>query len=208
MPDFSNPIVLSRAFGLANTLYIAALAITVLLSLIIWVLASKMNGLNDTKIRQLQHDTAIANQKAADATERSLALEVQLEQERVARLQIEERLAPRRIDETDFAKLVSAIRPLANQTVIFLVFSSPEVVQFGQQVEDAFTQAGVRVTHVNIMAGSPAPGMMIEVSADRSKQADLIERAFTTAKVITKGMPRGTIQQPGLLQITIGPKPS
>ena len=81
----------------------------------------------ELEISRLKKDAEGFSLDIARANERSSEANRIAEQERLARLKIEERLAPRRINADQRARLVTGLKPLSGKTVsLFIMIGDPE----------------------------------------------------------------------------------
>jgi outer membrane murein-binding lipoprotein Lpp len=91
-------------------------------------------------------EAARANERAANAEKEAARLNKIAEEERLARIKIEERLRPRRLSQEQREALRSALSPLMGTNVrIVTLFSDTEGKQYAQDFADVFSRAGWKV---------------------------------------------------------------
>jgi|SRR5581483_25631 len=114
---------------------------------------------------ELQSEIARAQEAAAVANQRA-------EQERLARLRIEERLAARRISPEQLRDLVQALKPYANSTVVVDRLGDFEARQFADELIKAFSAArwSVKVQNFGIVS-PPVYGLQCVVADSRAGRA-------------------------------------
>lgn len=92
---------------------------------------------------QASERAAVADQRAAEANEHSTALELTLEKERIERLRLEARLAPRHLTAAQRTALVAAIQPYRGQVVeVVAMLGDGESEDFAREFVPLFRQAG------------------------------------------------------------------
>jgi hypothetical protein len=93
----------------------------------------------------IRSDTAKAIERAAHAEQQAAESNKIAEQERLARVKIEERLAPRRIGPKEHAALVSALKPYRGAVVEVTKLGDLEAGQFADDIVSVLTEAGWNV---------------------------------------------------------------
>jgi hypothetical protein len=156
--------------------------------------------------RSLQLETAKANESAAEANKKA-------EEERVARLKIEERLAPRRISAAQKAILMRDLRPLwGKKVMLFFISGDPETATFAELLSGTLTAAGLLVeTQPGMILGSVKAGISFTVGKNRFGDANILANALVEAGLAEKPIPGEKIPEKDQthldeLQITVGPK--
>jgi hypothetical protein len=92
-----------------------------------------------TQAEEARKAAAKANEQAAEANEKA-------EEERVARLKIEERLAPRRISPEEHQRLVAALSPYRGSSVQMTKLGDLEAGRFADDISLVFHESGWNVT--------------------------------------------------------------
>lgn len=129
-------------------------------------------------------DIAKANERAAEASQKA-------EEERLARLRIEETLAPRRISAEQTAALVADLKPLTGKKV-FLSFitGDPETAAFTELLRTTLAKAGLVVeARAILIFGSVQPGITMTIGKDRLADANFLANALIHAGLVEKPVP-------------------
>lgn len=129
-------------------------------------------------------DIAKANARAAEANQKA-------EEEKLARLKIEETLAPRRISAEQTATLVADLRPLTGKKVIlFFISGDPETAAFTELLRGALTKAGLAVeTRPGMILGNVQPGITMSIGKNRLADANFLANALIQAGLAEKPVP-------------------
>jgi hypothetical protein len=151
------------------------------------------------EIARLNKEAGQARESAGDAMERAAKLEKEAEQERLARVRIEERLAPRRITAAQHRVIAGLLQKFKGETIMLLPSSTDgEVADFVQDIELAFKDSGFTVGGARLAFGTPSThGLEMAVGKSKLPVANEIAKAFLTA---------GVVQQP--IRITSDDNPS
>lgn len=114
-------------------------------------------------------------------------LNIEAEKERIERLKIEERVAPRTIAPSRRAKLIAALSPGQGSVVrIIARNSTPESSQFAEQLRTVFVAAGWQapaVFHQTIGGIRVDAGVAVSVHDSAEPLGILAQRAFTEAGI-------------------------
>lgn len=113
----------------------------------------------------------------------NLRLQSEVERERLARLRIEERLAPRNLTDAQMRAVSTKLVPFAGQKLNAVV-SPPEeeAVNISNQVLTALHQAGwIVVAILGTDTARATSGIFIEISPDADQQAVAAARALASA---------------------------
>lgn len=125
-----------------------------------------------------EHHSAEANAKAegfrldiARANERAASANETAERERLARLQLEARLADRVILAVQEQSLKTAFARLKGQTVdVSVLGDTPEISQFSGTIMSRMRQAGVLLNATHPLGGTIARGVLVGVKPDASPE--------------------------------------
>jgi hypothetical protein len=154
----------------------------------------------------LKLETAKANQSAAEANKKA-------EEERLARLKIEERLAPRRISAAQTAILMRDLRPLwGRKVILFFISGDPETATFVDLLTGTLKTAGLTVeTRPGMILGAVKAGISFTIGKNRFGDANILANALIEAGLVEKPVPAEKIPEEDQsrldeLQITVGPK--
>lgn len=157
---------------------------------------------------KLEADAASSRLEQEKFRKENLELQKTIEQERVARLEIEERIAPRRISSEQARLLESMVKPLAGQAIEIESASGFEVERFATELVAAFRRAGCVVVGAlgTVTVGSSyPPGVTMRVGQDSIAKAELVAAALIASKIAPK--PIAAVHSPKGLTITVGEKP-
>jgi hypothetical protein len=104
-----------------------------------------LQTISDGEVANLNREAAEANERAAEANRLA-------EQERLARVELEARLAPRTLSVRQQARIHSELTKLAGRYVtITFINDSFEAAAFASQIRDVFNQAGWVITQFSAM---------------------------------------------------------
>jgi hypothetical protein len=137
-------------------------------------LSAAQDLLTDAKDRQLRLDLsdkdvkiADAQKAAGEANERAAAATETAERERLARLQLEARLADRVLPEAQQRLMTDAMRPLGRfSTQVFWYSDTTEVTRLSNSIIAALAAAGWEVAGAHAQGGVTVQGIVIAVRRD------------------------------------------
>jgi hypothetical protein len=164
----------------------------------------RRDAAQQAEIARLNKEAGDARKAAGDAMERAASLEQQAEQERLARVKIEERLALRRIGAKEHDALVSALRPYAGASVGVFKLRDIEAEPFAMDIIRVLTDSGWQLD-VRGLGGTLPPiiGLQITVN-DALPAGKALAAAF-------KSLPSAHIESksdlPMAAYISVGLKP-
>lgn len=160
-------------------------------------------------------ETARARESAAQADARAAEANAKAETERVARLELEARLAPRSLTIGQQQALIDAIRPFAPQAFEFVSFQDDlEVVGLVQTLVRTLVTAGwVGRPATGFLMAAPVVAVSIEYSPDKAIQFAPAASALALA-LSRLGIAASSVSNPELgadwgdrLRIKVGKKP-
>jgi hypothetical protein len=218
-----------------NTWLRAAVAVTTLLSAGIagglWRVGARINELQGHENQKTQERIATANNNAQQAIlgqksleektaeaelqqerlkKENLQLQINLEKERLARLKIEERLAPRNISPEQATRLAIDLEALHGKKVTVAFISGvPETAAFAGLLASKLRAAGLLVDPPTpmLLLGNVNPGITVVIGAHRLGDADTLAHALVDAGLASAPVPATKDDNNAeTLQITIGPK--
>lgn len=171
------------------------------------ILSKRQEG----RIASVQKEAAEANkqagqafQRASEADERARALEVRAEELRRQNLELEMRLAHRRIGKADHDKFVQALRPYRGSVVNLTKLGDAEAADFADDIIGVLRDSGWNVQLSIIGTVSPPP-YNLQCSVNESSDAG---KALAS---VLKSLPAATVgNNPGLpvtAVIMVGLKP-
>lgn len=116
----------------------------------------------------------------------NLQLQKQVEDERMARVQIEQRLAPRNVSGAAQQQMITKLRPILPQTVDFVLYpGNPESDNLAKQIAWVFQQVNWQFHFAQPMGGS-VQGVKIEYDGKDSsviKAVEAIKEALTISGI-------------------------
>lgn len=125
--------------------------------------------------RQLEHDNLTLQGSIAALEKESAIANEKAEQERLARVKIEEKLAPRSLSEEQQQKLIAKWKPFAGQKVeVFVAYEEEELLNTGRLIEGMLRSAGWSVKSeqaLGITIGPERKGIVLYVSKKVSSPA-------------------------------------
>lgn len=137
-------------------------------------------------LKEKDRQIATANEKASDANERARTLEVIAERLKKQNLELEQRLAHRRISPGQHDKFVAALRPYAGSIVALTKLGDLEAGTFADDILSVLADAGWRVnlTTIGIM-GPPRYGLecLINDQSQAGKSLITVMRELPTASI-------------------------
>jgi hypothetical protein len=146
----------ARGLAISNSVYISAVVVAAVATLFVSFFGSRLARQKDDelatfqnesnlKISSAQAEAAKANERAGLANERAARLEVdaeklrlEAEKERLARVKIEEKIAPRRLTAEQIRSIANRLREFSGQRLnTFVVGGDSEIVDIGDNILSA-----------------------------------------------------------------------
>ena len=160
--------------------------------------------LEDVKLRaEISQSAAVATEANARAEEANKIAE----QEKLARLKIEQRLAPRRITGEQKKKLLELIHVTGKPRIEIGSTGSPEADDFAEDIAKALTDCGldVRLLKSTLIFPLPRP-LRIAFGINRKQIAEEINAAMLKANIINKPIEFYRSGRANAIRFFIGPK--
>jgi len=156
----------------------------------------------------IRSDTARALERAAHAEQKAAESNRIAEEERLARIKIEEKLAPRQITSEQQAKLSLKLKPLIGKKVDITILSgNPETDKFGHSLVSALRAAGLLVDFgPAVIAGSVPAGLSLSFGSNRSRDAQILADALIEAGLASKPIFVEKSSSADVLGITVAPR--
>ena len=153
---------------------------------------------------------AKANERAANAEMRAAEANQIAEGERLARVKIEERLAPRSLTARQIASLAERLKPYAGISIdILQIGESPEITHFRSLIETPLRKAGLRpLSSTAVGSGSfigVSVGILVGASDPEKMAAAAILAALNAEGITTQNA--GTVKRedwPGFVMAPTG----
>jgi hypothetical protein len=167
------------------------------------------------EIARLNKDAEDARKSAGEAIERAAKLEKEAaelnrkaEEERLARVKLEEYNAPRRITEKQAEVLLGELKPLKGKKLILMTLvGDPETSAFAQRLLALLKSAGPDVAPSSGMMTITPSGLSFTFGKNRGSDAEAIGNALINANIASKPI-RAQIdeQNPDNLTLVVAPK--
>jgi len=231
LPDLSNVHFLERGLNWSTVAYIVFVSLAAATSFLLALFASRLTAAKDAQIKTLQSTSAEAHARSQTALthrdqpdleadmeplqaqheelqKENLELQLALEKERAARLQLEERLNPRHMSAEQRRAIPSALAPFQGQKLSIVTYpGDPEIAAFAGEIRATLAAAGIAVKMAPALVfGKPQSGIALEVGVNRRRFATALAKAFVDAKVCTGPISASEADDADLLEITVGPK--
>lgn len=145
------------------------------------------------RVQQRALEAQIAQSGADQERLRTENLELQskVEKERLARLQIEERLAPRSLSRKGREAIAAELTPLGRQRIDFLLYpNDAEIVGIAEQLAQALQMAGWTVVTFQPIVGGTVSGMRLEFDprdALATRRASVLVKAIASFGLAIQG---------------------
>lgn len=175
----------------------------------------RLDTAKEAEIARLNKEAGNARKEAGEAVERAAKTEKQAaelnkkaEEERLARLRIEEHFSPRRISEKQAEELIAALAPMKGKNLSVLIIpGDAETSSFADRILAILKASGINVSPAIGMMSVTEPGLAFTVGTDRAGDLDIIGHALV--KVALAKPPihvSKTENKPNDLTLVVGPK--
>lgn len=158
--------------------------------------------------RRLEIDMAHVWAHNEQLRKENLELQLVVEQERAARLRLEERSGARHITEGQRQPIQSALAAFKGQKMLLTTHAGDaESAAFASEIKAALAGAGLVVSAAPALVfGKPQPGITLEVGTHRRQFATALAKAFVDAGVCSGPITASEAEDADLLEIMVGPK--
>jgi hypothetical protein len=183
-----------------------------------WIAGPIQKRIDDaqkSEIARLNKDAGDARKSAGEAIERAAKLEREAaelnrkaEEERLARVKLEEYNAPRRITDKQAEILLSELKPLKGKKLILMTLvGDPETASFSQRLLATLKSAGLDVAPSSGMMTITPAGLSFTSGANRTSDLEAIGAALIKAGIASKPI-QVQIDEQNLenLTLVVGPK--
>jgi hypothetical protein len=159
--------------------------------------------------RRLEADMAHAKAHHEQLRKENLELQLVVEKERAARLQLEARAGARHIGTGQRHSIESALARFKGQRIsIVTQAGDPESDAFAREIKATLEAGGMVVSAAPALVfGKPQPGIALEVGANRRQFATALAKALIDAGVSSGPITASEPDDANLLEIAVGPKP-
>jgi hypothetical protein len=215
----------SRVADLANGLFIASLVLGVFSTILIWWMANvkeaHWNNLrreSDEKIAQANKAAALANERASINEQSAIDAKRELEAEMTARLQLQEKVAPRNLGPDQQQALADAVRGYAGKSVAIQSYAQDaEAGLLAQQIASGLQVGGLEV-RPNLASIMPFGGFTVGIAVSGRDQAlaSLIANTLAQTRLVVgfdnkppgpSGVGDSSAPPPPDVNILVGVKP-
>jgi len=161
-----------------------------------------------TEQRRLEADMAHARAHHEQLRKENLELQLAVEKERAARLQLEERLGPRHIGAAQRQTIQTELAGFQGQKVSIVTHpGDPEIGGFASEIQATLEAARIKVTMTPALVfGEPQSAIELDVGVHRRQFATALAKAFVDAGVCSGAISAAEADDADLLEITVGPK--
>jgi hypothetical protein len=186
-----------------------------------WRWGNQLRVIQDEENRAQQKDIDTARLDAARAAERAAEANRIAEEERLARVKIEERMAPRSLSPEQRSILVGQLKSLGRQNIAIVCSPDPEPLGICSALMAALKDAGWTTSVASPIAvgASIISGMLVEAGPnaddDALSAAGMLVSALNSAGLAVSGPApfrahpsayQGAIAKEARITLTIGPK--
>lgn len=202
---------LSRLSAINNwLLLLASLAftLTALFAFGIWAVGTRLVVLQERQNQAQEQRNRDQEQRNQQMERDNLTLQLRVEEERTARLRIEERFSPRAITREQGISLRDNLAPLkGKQLTVSAVAGNAEAFEFADQLIKIFSEAGLQVSFDGgKQFRFPVSGFQLMVSPDRAQDATILQKALKDSGLQGGWINREHSQYPQTLELHVGPK--
>jgi hypothetical protein len=158
---------------------------------------------------QANERAGVANQKAAELTVANSELQLQVEQEKLARLKIEQFFSPRTINERQSQLIREGLISFRGEkVVVFTVTGLTETGNFANALTKVLREGGLEVETRGgiIFGGNPRTGISFTVGDNRVSFANVLSHLFSVAGLGEPPFRGDKSNDANELIITIAPK--
>jgi hypothetical protein len=161
-----------------------------------------------TEQRRLEADIAHARAHHEQLRKETLELQLALEKERAARVQLEQRSAFRHISTGQKQVIQSELAGFRGARVLLTTYAGDgESGAFAAEIKAALETGGMSVSMAPALVyGKSQPGISMEVGANRRPLAMALAKAFVDAGVSSGPITAAESDDRDLLEIMVGPK--
>jgi hypothetical protein len=175
----------------------------------------RRDAAQQAEIARLNKDAGEARKSASEAIERAAKLEKEAaelnrkaEEERLARVKLEEYNAPRRITDKQAEILLGELKPLKGKKLVLMTLvGDPETSAFAQRLFALLKSAELDVASSSGMMTITPSGLSLTIGTNRESDAEVIGNALIKAGIASKPIQAQIDQQnPDTLVLVVAPK--
>jgi len=225
----SSVVNLEKLLVWANVVYVLAVSLAAVGTFAIYRLSATINAAKDkelarfrtesqVQISRAQADAEQAKAQAASAVEgaerlrqENLKLSIKLEEERKARLELEQKLAPRILTAKQAEMIAEHLRKFPSAEVgVTAVMNQDESISYAFQLAAAIRKGNWKIRGGQIVHASFDPlvprGVNVFAQEDDNPALAVLHDAIASAGILVGGIMK-TRQRPGSLDVVVGVKP-
>jgi hypothetical protein len=204
----------------AGVLAVGLTAAAAVAGVLTWYFSSKLANVKDAAFERFKEESKVAvasaNEKAAEATARAAEANRIAEEEKLARVKLETRLAPRRLSAESQEAVVNAIKRFTPQSFDILSYADdPESTRLANDIYAILQRAGwLDESSSNSWLFTLITGVVVEFAPSKADTVGLAGNALALALrkegVGATAQPRADDdkeKQPEKLRIKVGKKP-
>src|SRR5712664_257469 len=175
----------------------------------------RRDAAQQAEIARLNKEAGDARRDASEAIERAAKLEKdaaelnrKAEEERLARVKLEEYNAPRRITDKQAEILLAELKPMKGKKLILMTLvGDPETASFAERLFTILKSAGIEVVPNSGMMTITPSGLSFTAGTNRVSDLEVMGAALIKARIATKPIQVQTEgQSPDNLTLVVGAK--
>jgi hypothetical protein len=198
----------------ANWFLLGSLVVGVISTYAIVVSSNIRDTESRRKLEVMRAESAVAIQKTEELKQQNLELQYLVERERLARVKIEEKLAPRSLSEEQQQRLIAKWKLFAGQKVeVFVAYDEEEVLNTGKLIERMLRSAGWSVKserELEITIGPERKGIVLYVSGKVPARARIAAQTWVESladeRFVVSGPETVSDLPPQTFRVAIGRK--
>jgi hypothetical protein len=177
----------------------------------IFLFSTHLQTISEIEVARLGKDAGEARKAAGEAQERAAKAELKTEQEKLARLRLEQHIAPRRITPTQRSFLIKCLGHHDRERMYLMVQGGgdPEIEDFGKQIEAVLGESGFKDVIFNSCNPPCSIGNVsftLSAGKDRMATANLLASCFKKAGMPFIAIKKELAYPPTELDILVGYK--
>jgi hypothetical protein len=211
--------LLEKVFSVVNAVYIAAIVVAAIATFFVSFFASRLTAAKDEELKRFQSEQATAvaeaNARAAEANARAAEANEKAEQERLARVKIEQRLADRVLTDAQVEAIADKLKPFAGQEYrVTTYWDLKEPLALANRIHQSLTRAGWKYSKPEGATAlfSGIGGVQVYVHPDANEvvqaAATALVSALTAEDIETDMRQQNAPNNPDIkLYVNVGTKP-
>ena len=173
------------ALTVSNWVSIIAIVVSLIGAYATHVFSNRVNAKTKVEIAKSNEMAAKANERTEELRSDNLKLGLQLEKEKLARLDIERRLAPRFISDKERQIIWEAIKAFPLHSIKIAPVGNPESVHYAAQFGQLFEAANWRVEKIEGALLGPAQyGLVLVIPKQPGKAAQAFISGLNKAGIV------------------------